>query len=67
MNKFKEREDAANAMQAAGYQVDKYRIYPVYNNWGKIVYCTVVKYNGILGMLIYTPEWDDKPVKFKAF
>lgn len=55
---------AAEAMNAAGYdQVTPDMVRQVFNQWNVKVFVAVLGDS----MVVYTPEWDDDPIKFVVF
>ena len=61
-----ECKKAAEVMVAAGYdEVKPHMVKQVFNRWNKKVFVAVVSDGN--AMVVYTPEWDDDPIKFVVF
>lgn len=59
-----ECKQAAEAMVAAGYdQITPDMVKQVFNRWNKKVFVAVVGD----AVVVYTPEWEDDPIKFVVF
>ena len=54
-------------MVAAGFDVVPEKVYPVFNMEDVQIFVAYARQNELPGLVIYTPDWEDEPIKFQPF